>query len=94
LRPQNLVLDPAATITIDGTRRRLRKSDIDRVLAQAERSADGSYRTLASRALEGKPVGEFLYYGTRSDDPNDIHPARGPARAPGHARVCRVDRSC
>ena len=36
--------------------------------------ADGSYRALASKALEGKPMGPFNYYGTRPDDPNDIFP--------------------
>ena len=33
-----------------------------------------AYRALASKALEGKPVGPFRYYGTRPDDPNDIFP--------------------
>ena len=29
---------------------------------------------IASKALAGKPVGPYRYYGTRPDDPNDIHP--------------------
>jgi hypothetical protein len=36
--------------------------------------ADGTYRALASRWLEGKVVGPFDYRGTRSDDPNDTTP--------------------
>ena len=44
------------------------------MLAVVDRSPDGSYRALASKALDGKPVGEFLYYGTRADDPNDVVP--------------------
>jgi hypothetical protein len=38
------------------------------------RTADGRFRTLASRFLEGIPVGPFNYAGTRPDDPNDVIP--------------------
>jgi hypothetical protein len=44
----------------NGKRRRLTAGDIDRVLAQVERSPGGTYRALASKALEGKPLGGFL----------------------------------
>jgi hypothetical protein len=69
--------------------------DIDRVLAQVDRGEDRTYRALASKALAGKPVGEFLYYGTRFDDPNDIvaHENRRELRAMGvfAAWIDRVD---
>ena len=52
----------------------MRPRDVEAVLAKAARNADGSYRVLASKALTGKPVGPFRYYGTRPDDPNDIFP--------------------
>ena len=74
LRRENLVLDPTAHITVNGKRRALTEGDITRVLVRAERNENGRYRAIASRQLEGKPVGEFLYYGTRSDDPNDVVP--------------------
>lgn len=74
LHRENLVLGEDATVTINGKKRRLTNQDVQRVLSLSERSPDGSYRVLASKQLEGKPVGEFLYYGTRSDDPNDIIP--------------------
>ena len=72
--PEDLVLSDSATITINGKRRRLTPADVREVLSRADRGPDGSYRVLASKALEGKPVGEFIYYGTRADDPNDVIP--------------------
>lgn len=74
IRRQDVAVGPGATITVHGHRRTMTPGDVDRVLAKADRAADGSYRALASKALEGRPVGEFLYYGTRSDDPNDVVP--------------------
>jgi hypothetical protein len=74
LWPEELVLSDSATITVNGKRRRLTLGDVRLVLSKADRSSDGSYRVLASKALEGEPVGEFLYYGTRADDPNDTVP--------------------
>ena len=52
----------------------MRPSDLDDVLRRAHRSADGSYRAVAARAVPGKPLGGFRYYGTRPDDPNDVVP--------------------
>jgi hypothetical protein len=49
-------------------------ADVDAVLARVARRRDGSYRILASKGIAGKDLGPFRYYGTRSDDPNDIHP--------------------
>ena len=70
-----LMLSEGSTITAeDGGERTLTDRDIDRLLRMAAREADGSYRVVASKAVEGKPVGPFLYEGTRSDDPNDIVP--------------------
>ncbi len=74
LRPDELVVSDEATIRANGRPRRMTVRDVRRVLDLSERSPDGSYRVLASKELDGKPVGEFLYYGTRDDDPNDIVP--------------------
>src|SRR5262249_53638313 len=74
LRRETLVLSEDATITLNGKKRRLTNEDVQGILNQSDRSRDGGYRALSSKQLEGKPVGEFLYYGTRSDDPNDVIP--------------------
>ena len=75
LTRENLVIDDRATITgVDGAERRLTNTDVDRLLRMAAREPDGSYRVIASKALAGRPVGPFLYEGTRPDDPNDVVP--------------------
>ena len=70
-----LAIGETAKITaVDGAESRLTDEDIDRLLRMAAQESDGSYRVVASKAVEGKPVGPFLYIGTRPDDPNDIVP--------------------
>jgi hypothetical protein len=48
--------------------------DVRRVLKRSEPNDDGSYRVVAARAVPGRVVGGFKYYGTRPDDPNDVVP--------------------
>jgi hypothetical protein len=71
-----LVISDKATIRdpLNGRRRRLKKYDLDNVFEQAARLPNGRYRVLVSRFAPGKPLGNFRYYGTRPDDPNDIVP--------------------
>ena len=75
LRRSELVVAPNARFTpAGGDARPMRDSDIDLLLARADRDADGSYRVVASKALEGTPVGRIRFMGVRPDDPNDIVP--------------------
>jgi hypothetical protein len=75
VRLENLAMSPDARIrTLSGRVRPMTMKDVRRVLNRAEPSADGSYRLLAARALPGRTVGGFRYYGTRPDDPNDLVP--------------------
>jgi hypothetical protein len=71
---ETLLIAEKATIRdpLNGRRRGLKKSDLDEVFERAARRPDGKYRVLASRFAPGKPVGNFRYYHTRPDDPNDI----------------------
>ena len=66
--------DKATFRPVSGRRRRMQRADVAAVLRRAHRGADGSYRAIAARAVPGRPVGGFRYYGTRPDDPNDIVP--------------------
>ena len=75
LRPEELTIDDQARFkSPSGNRRRFKESDIRLLLRRAHRESDGSSRVVASKALEGRPVGGFRFYGTRSDDPNDVIP--------------------
>ena len=66
--------EAAKTRPPSGVERPMRRKDIEEVLRRAHRSADGSYRAIAARAVPGTPLGGFRYYGTRPDDPNDVIP--------------------
>ncbi len=57
-----------------GHKRVLTRRDVAEMLARTPRSRDGRYRALASRLIDGQPVGPFVYHGTRPDDPNDLVP--------------------
>jgi hypothetical protein len=75
VRPGQLVLGETATVRpVSGQRRRMDARDLDAIFQRAHRSPDGSFRAVAARRLEGRPLGGFRYYGTRPDDANDIVP--------------------
>jgi hypothetical protein len=75
VNPSSLAIaDTASVRTPAGSRRRMTQRDITGVLRRSNRSADGTYRAIAARAVPGRPIGGFRYYGTRPDDPNDIIP--------------------
>lgn len=75
LQPASLAIGPGVRVKDqDGRLHPMQPRHVDAVLAKAARNSDGGYRVLASKALAGTPVGHFRYYGTRPDDPNDVHP--------------------
>jgi hypothetical protein len=75
IHPDQLVIADTAEVTPpSGKRRKMRVSDLEATLARSHRSPDGRYRAVAARAVAGKPIGGFRYYGTRPDDPNDVVP--------------------
>ncbi|BCS33664.1 hypothetical protein TBR22_A28910 [Luteitalea sp. TBR-22] len=73
--PATITIAPDATYRDrDGRKQPFTRETLERLFWRAARSADGTYRALASRFAPGKPAGQFRYYGTRHDDPNDIYP--------------------
>jgi hypothetical protein len=75
LDPEQLVIDEGARITPPSdNERRMKPSDIRALLRRAHRDPGGTYRVIASKALDGRPGGGFRFHGVRSDDPNDVIP--------------------
>jgi len=73
-REQITISEKALFRPASGKERPMETRDLDDVLARSHRSPDGRYRAVAARAVAGRPVGGFRYYGTRPDDPNDVVP--------------------
>jgi hypothetical protein len=74
-RREQIVVGEGATFEpVSGTRRPMQAVDIDQLLEQVGREPNGSYRVIASKGVDGTPLGGFRFYDTRPDDPNDIVP--------------------
>lgn len=76
LDPSRIEIAPNARMTdpLVGERRQMTRRDVDEVLSRGARLPNGRYRVLVSRFADGTALGNFRYYGTRPDDPNDIVP--------------------
>ena len=75
VHPETFAIDPDAVVEDEfGKRHRLTEGRLRRMLSRIPSLGDGRIRVTASRYLPGDPIGPFRYYGTRSDDPNDIIP--------------------
>ncbi len=70
-RRDQLALGDSVIIKVNNKARFMTVTDLDSLLARVDVQADGRYRALASRFLEGRPIGPFDYRGKRRDDPND-----------------------
>ncbi|MCY3775086.1 MAG: hypothetical protein OXH11_03815 [Candidatus Aminicenantes bacterium] len=82
--PANLQVMSESTLREGrGKKRVMAQADVDRILRLVPRLPDGKIQVLASRLLPGRPLGPFEYFGTRSDDANDIfrHENRRELRA-------------
>lgn len=52
----------------------LNENDIDEILSRVAPPDNGFYRSVASRIIEGYPLGPTPEQGVRPDDPNDLFP--------------------
>jgi len=73
--PARIVIAPTATtVDLSGQKRSMTRTDVEKLLARGARLPNGKYRATLSQFAPGAGLGYFKYYGTRPDDPNDIHP--------------------
>ena len=71
LHPDSLVIEDGAEVRSGNGTRPMRRSDIEEMLEPYDRRADGTIRALASKYVDGRPLGPFNFLGARDDDPND-----------------------
>lgn len=74
LDPEKLVVSSDATITKGGVKGSMKQADLDTLLNVAHKEKNGKIRVLASKFVEGRPLGPWDFEGTRKDDPNDLVP--------------------
>jgi hypothetical protein len=75
LTRDDLVIAPDAVMTDQfGDKHPLDRAELERGLALIEIGKDGQIRGMASRWLDGKPLGGHPAEGVRADDPNDRIP--------------------
>lgn len=73
--PKRATIDPKAKVRRpSGAKTPFTQDDLHAILESAPRNADGTYRIVAGRLIPGKILGNFLFAGTRPDDPNDLVP--------------------
>jgi hypothetical protein len=73
--PQKVTIDPKATVRRpSGARTPFTRDDMNVILENVSRKSDGTFRIIAGRLIPGKILGNFLFAGTRPDDPNDLVP--------------------
>ena len=74
-RPEDLVRhEEAVREDLLGRERPMTDQDLAEAVALLVERPDGTVRGSASLFVPGVPIGPFTYWGTRSDDPNDIIP--------------------
>ncbi|MBD3239717.1 MAG: hypothetical protein GF331_03965 [Chitinivibrionales bacterium] len=57
-----------------GFERPMQQDDLSKLFREVTVLTGGKVRALASRYIEGEPLGSWLFRGTRRDDPNDFIP--------------------
>ena len=74
LDPSKLEIKEGVEFSHGGSKHPFSEKDLTKLLENAAKRTDGTYRVLASKILKGTPKGPFPYVGLRTDDPNDLIP--------------------
>jgi len=88
-RIDDFTIQPGAEVALSGGRRApLDRGYVELMLDGSAHHPDGSIRAVASLLVAGDILGSFKFYGTRSDDPNDIFPHQHRRELRGYAVFC------
>lgn len=72
VNPQQIRIGEGVTVKNKwGKKLPMTQEFVDLIFSRVESNQDGSYRIVASKGLEGAPLGPFYYADRRKDDPND-----------------------
>jgi len=69
--PDRVRINDDVMVEENGTERQMTIEDYRRIISIAVENADGTRRALASKIVDGVPLGHWGFKGTREDDPND-----------------------
>lgn len=69
--PDKVTVGEGVTVVEGGEERAMTMEDYRQIVADKPRNDEGKIRALASKFVDGIPVGQWTFKGTRSDDPND-----------------------
>lgn len=70
--PDKVTIEEDVMVEEAGTMRQMTEDDYREIISGAARYEDGSVRALASKFVDGVPLGPWYFKGTRNDDPNDL----------------------
>jgi hypothetical protein len=75
VHPDRFAIEPGTQVEDSfGDKSELTRFRFHRLIRRIPRLPDGTIRVTASKYIDGIPIGHRRYYGTRSDDPNDVIP--------------------
>jgi len=67
----SVIIQESVKVGEDENRRNMTRDDLKTIIANRVTNDKGEIRALASKFVDGKPVGPWRMEGTRKDDPND-----------------------
>ncbi len=89
VRPEYFEIDSGAVVNLPGGKKEpMDRAYLELMLENAAKIPDGNIRAVASLLVPGNVIGPFRFYGTRSDDPNDIFPHQHRRELRGYRVFC------
>jgi hypothetical protein len=70
--PDKVKVADGVMVEENGNERQMTQEDYRQIITVAPRNENGHIRALASKFVDGVPLGPWYFEGTRSDDPNDL----------------------
>ena len=69
--PEKVQIGEGVNVTVDGRKVPMDKGHLEQILQGRPKNENGKIRAMASKFVDGRPVGPWFFEGTRDDDPND-----------------------